>query len=334
VYVTFSFSPVLGESGKVDGIHCACTEVTENSWPAAARDPPQTRRPASEGRSVEEACREAVRVLGENRQDVPFAAVYAFAPRRRKPGSSPPWAFRRERSSSLRRGRAFAVADRRRAPEPPRGRSGRPPGPRPRNRRGPWPEACRRAVVLPIPGATPETPAGVLVAGVGARRPYNAAYRTFFGLVAGQLGTAISDAKAYEGERRRAEALAELDRAKTRVLLEREPRVPHSAHAHPGSRAGCARPPRPVPRGREPRGGPPEQRAPPQAGQLAPGFLADRGGEGPGLLSADGPLGPDAAPRDVSSNPPPSAPDSRSRSTAPRSARTCTSIGTCGRRSF
>ena len=40
-------------------------------------------------------------------------------------------------------------------------------------------------------------------------------YRGFLGLVAGQIAAAIANAQAYEEERRRAEALAELDRAKT-----------------------------------------------------------------------------------------------------------------------
>jgi PAS domain S-box-containing protein len=40
-------------------------------------------------------------------------------------------------------------------------------------------------------------------------------YRTFFGLVATQIASAVADAQALQEERRRAEALAELDRAKT-----------------------------------------------------------------------------------------------------------------------
>ena len=57
--------------------------------------------------------------------------------------------------------------------------------------------------------------AGTLVLGVNPRRPFDDSYRAFFDLVAGQLGTALANARAYEDERRRAESLAELDRAKT-----------------------------------------------------------------------------------------------------------------------
>ena len=47
------------------------------------------------------------------------------------------------------------------------------------------------------------------------QRPFDGCYRAFLDLVASQIGTAIANARAYEEERRRAEALAEIDRAKT-----------------------------------------------------------------------------------------------------------------------
>ena len=43
---------------------------------------------------------------------------------------------------------------------------------------------------------------------------YDENYQSFLGLVAGQIAAAIANAQAYEEERRRAEALAEIDRAK------------------------------------------------------------------------------------------------------------------------
>ena len=55
----------------------------------------------------------------------------------------------------------------------------------------------------------------MLIAGLSPHRELNEGYRTFFDLAAGQVTTAIRNAKAYQEERKRAEALAELDRAKT-----------------------------------------------------------------------------------------------------------------------
>ena len=57
--------------------------------------------------------------------------------------------------------------------------------------------------------------AGFLMAGCSPRRALDEDYRSFLVLVAGQVGSAVAEAQAYEAERRRAEALAELDRAKT-----------------------------------------------------------------------------------------------------------------------
>jgi signal transduction histidine kinase len=74
---------------------------------------------------------------------------------------------------------------------------------------GPFGDPVREAVVVTLPGS------GVLVAGVSPSRALDAPYRSFFGLLAQQAAGALRNARAYEEERARAEALAELDRAKT-----------------------------------------------------------------------------------------------------------------------
>ena len=56
---------------------------------------------------------------------------------------------------------------------------------------------------------------GRLVVGLNPRRPFDEPYREFLGLVANQLATAIATGHAYAQERGRAEALAQIDRAKT-----------------------------------------------------------------------------------------------------------------------
>jgi signal transduction histidine kinase/DNA-binding response OmpR family regulator len=56
---------------------------------------------------------------------------------------------------------------------------------------------------------------GQLVAGLNPKRPLDERYRSFLSLVADQLSTAVGNALAHEDERRRVEALAQLDRAKT-----------------------------------------------------------------------------------------------------------------------
>ena len=56
---------------------------------------------------------------------------------------------------------------------------------------------------------------GYLVAGINPQRGFDAAYADFFRLVSANIAGAISAVQALEDERRRAAALAELDRAKT-----------------------------------------------------------------------------------------------------------------------
>jgi PAS domain S-box-containing protein len=72
----------------------------------------------------------------------------------------------------------------------------------------------RRALALPLRQGT-EAPVGALVLGINERRPVDDDYLAFLKLVARQVATAISEAQRAEAERQRAEALAELDRAKT-----------------------------------------------------------------------------------------------------------------------
>jgi signal transduction histidine kinase len=74
----------------------------------------------------------------------------------------------------------------------------------------------KRAIALPLAKAgAQELPAGFLVAGISPRLAPDDDYRSFHELAAGHISTAIANARAYEEERKRAEALAEVDRAKT-----------------------------------------------------------------------------------------------------------------------
>ena len=68
---------------------------------------------------------------------------------------------------------------------------------------------------LPLFSSGASAARGTLIVGLSPQRPFDDQYRAFVDLVAGQLSTALVNARAYEEERRRAEALAELDRAKT-----------------------------------------------------------------------------------------------------------------------
>jgi len=221
-YFTFSYSAIVGETGTVDGIFCACAETTERVLSERRlRTLRDLASRASEARSTEEACEIAAQLLGNNAMDIPFALIYlldhertvaqlvalsgissghqaapatiTLSPSPQKPG----WPI-------------FEVAQRA-TPElvPLRQEEfGTLPG-------GPWPESPDTALVLPLKAPEQNQVTGFLVVGVNSRRVLDEPYRDFFQLVAGHVATAVSNARAYEEERKRAEALAELDRAKT-----------------------------------------------------------------------------------------------------------------------
>lgn len=80
---------------------------------------------------------------------------------------------------------------------------------------GPWDDPPHQAVILPIRSNIAHQLAGFFVVGLSPRSRFDNSYQSFVELAATQIATAIANARAYEEERRRAEALAELDRVKT-----------------------------------------------------------------------------------------------------------------------
>jgi signal transduction histidine kinase len=80
---------------------------------------------------------------------------------------------------------------------------------------GPWPDPPDTVAVVPVKSNVPGRPAGALVVGISSCIRLDALYTSFLELVGSQIATAVANARAYEEERRRAEALAEIDRAKT-----------------------------------------------------------------------------------------------------------------------
>ena len=76
-------------------------------------------------------------------------------------------------------------------------------------------EPAHTAIALPLASPDQPRPYGVMIAAVSPHRALDDGYRGFFELAAAQVVTAIRNASAYQEERRRVEALAAIDRAKT-----------------------------------------------------------------------------------------------------------------------
>ncbi|MBV9750651.1 MAG: PAS domain S-box protein [Acetobacteraceae bacterium] len=220
-YFSFSYSPIRDETGQVGGVF---TPVIETTPKVVGERRLRTLRDLAarnlEAPDAGTALGQAASVLAENPHDLPFAVLYLIGPDRGRAelagaagltaGSAAcpvtlaldaggPWP---EASRAARRGEAVLASD-----LPARFGAA--------FSTEPWDVPPRQALVMPVilPGAS--HPAALLVAGLSERRALDASYREFLGLVAGQIGTALGGALARDEERRRAEALAELDRAKT-----------------------------------------------------------------------------------------------------------------------
>ncbi|WNG51869.1 response regulator [Archangium minus] len=219
-YFTFSFAPLIEDSGKVSGIFCSGNETTEY---VISERRLRTLRELGEAtlgaKTVEEACASIARSLSRNTADVAFSALYLTEEEQTH--------ARLVSTSGLLEGQSLSPAvislndEHALWPLAKVARSGSVELVTPLPRRllelpgGTWPEPPQSALVLPITRAEQKLPQGFLIAGPSPRRALDKHYQTFFELAAGQIAVAVASAHSYEEERRRAEALLELDRAKT-----------------------------------------------------------------------------------------------------------------------
>jgi PAS domain S-box-containing protein len=213
-YHTFSYSPVYNDDNAIAGMLCVVTEVTERVIGERRLRMLRDLAARTSGvETVEDSCRRQCDVLAEYPLDTPFAALCltdgadarCVARTRgltehvlpdRMPLDGSPWRL----TELIETGCVQEL----RLPEAGIQITAQV-----------WPDPVQHALVLPIKSSGQGRTAGFLIVGVSPRRPLDDAYRSFLNLVAGQLSTAIADAQAFETERRRAEALAEIDRAKT-----------------------------------------------------------------------------------------------------------------------
>ncbi len=196
-YFTFSYSPIRDESGGVGGVFTAVTETTQRVLSerrlSTLRDLGAL---STRAQSESEASRELVQILAQNRADVPECALLGLTPDRsafdpeRSYGAAPDSAGTLLAAANA----SFDGAD--------LGVT-----------KNPWsPAEGNWVLVLPLPAPGHDS---ALVVGLSPMLPLDEAYRGFLRTVGDQAGAVLSNARAFESERRRAEALAEIDRAKT-----------------------------------------------------------------------------------------------------------------------
>lgn len=219
-FFTFSFSPIRDETGGVAGLFHPVTELTQQSIAErrlrVLRDVADK---ASDAKSVNLACEMVIQTLGQHDLDLPFALLYLVegdgnravlkgsaglqsnsvfpATIDLKQGNTSPWRLS-EAATSRQIVEVADVADRLGSVQC-----------------GPYPEMPHTAFSLPISVSGITHPIALLVAGASARRPLDEPYRMFYAMLREAVTNALTNARTYEEERKRSEALAELDRAKT-----------------------------------------------------------------------------------------------------------------------
>jgi PAS domain S-box-containing protein len=218
-YHTFSYSPLADDDGKIVGMLCVVTEETERIIGARRLSGLRDLAAAIAGNNSFGMVFEAIsRQLNHNLEDLPFTLTYLFdeqgdarlacssgvgaihpiAPARidlKDPHA--PWPA----DEILARRTPLNVSDLKdRFAELPMGA---------------WDKPPREAIIAPIAKQGRESPAGFLVAGINPFRRMDDAYLGFVNLVAGQISSGLANALAYDEAQRRAQSLAELDRAKT-----------------------------------------------------------------------------------------------------------------------
>jgi PAS domain S-box-containing protein len=215
-YHTFSYSPLRDDAGAVVGMLCVVSEDTERvigeRRMATLRD---LGSDPSVVRTEQETLDFAGRQLDRNRQDLPFTLTYLFGDdgAARLAGSTgiaaghpaaPPALAAEDPDpiwpvATLLRGEPALVSlvSTRFAVLP----------------AGAWSEPPVQALVAPL-ARHGGPPYGFLVAALNRYRPLDEGYRAFVGLVTGHLAAGMASARSYQDQQRRAEELAELDRAK------------------------------------------------------------------------------------------------------------------------
>ena len=220
-FFTFSYSPIRNETGDILGLFCACTE--ETSQVLKGRRLHTLRRMSGVTEKVDsvgEVCRLSAEILKDNPFDLPFSLIYLWDKDERSlclaaqsgfqsdslltplrlamDGDTvhpPPWW---PLSLSPRRDETvFTIDSQLNLPK------------------GPWPEPPNQGMVLPVESWGTQRQSGYLIVGLSSRLAIDDRYREFLNLLAKGISGAINRAQVRTEERKRIEALAELNRAKT-----------------------------------------------------------------------------------------------------------------------
>ncbi|MES2972466.1 MAG: response regulator [Pseudomonadota bacterium] len=198
-YHTFSYSPLMGDTGKVEGLFCAVSEDTDRVISerrlATLRDLAAMLASTDSSESVWEAVAAS---LGHASQDLPFAMLYtfddaasarltckvavpdghAFSAAAINADSPMRWGL-----DEVAAGRDSVLTDLAAFADVPIGA---------------WKKAPMQALTVPLAAQGSSRPLGFMVAGINPYRPLGTDYLSFVQLIAGQIAASLANAQAFE----------------------------------------------------------------------------------------------------------------------------------------
>ena len=217
-YYTFSYTPIPGDDGGTAGMICANVDNTDRIiGERQLKTLTQLGKRLAGLQANRDVIHQTIYTLEENPQDFPFALFYTVSDNRATlahatdlgdaAGQVPPdidldaagLGALLQRSAVLRQPQVLDHLENVMGAMP----------------MGSWTIRPGKAVILPIVPATSKEPYGFLVAGFNPYRLPDEKYIGFCSLVMDQILSGFADVHILEEERKRAAALAEIDRAKT-----------------------------------------------------------------------------------------------------------------------
>lgn len=220
-YYTFSYSPVPGDEGGTGGIICANTDDTQRIiGERQLMTLKDLGKHLPDSVSDEDVYDKTISILKENPADFPFACIYkvdlkagimemagktdislsnAILPVSLQIDSSlaADWQF----DQAIHTNKYVIIRDL-------KDKYGQLPS-------GNWSASPDQALAIPIVQSGQICPFALLIVGLNPYRQLDEKYRSFFQLVADQIASGIVNVHTVEEARKKAEALMEIDRAKT-----------------------------------------------------------------------------------------------------------------------
>jgi PAS domain S-box-containing protein len=218
-YYTFSYTPIPGDDGGTAGMICANTDDTDRIISERQlKTLTQLGARLTDAKSNEKVIAKTIATLSENPHDFPFAIFYQLS------GDTLQFSHSTDLGHTIRdvpqeinlnADSEVAVllcqaaqSKKLQVFEGVQAKIGIMP-------KGAWEIAPDKAIILPIIQQSSKEPYGFLVTGCNPYRLLDEKYRSFFTLITDQVTTSFANVHNLEEERKRVEALAEIDRAKT-----------------------------------------------------------------------------------------------------------------------